>query len=189
MEIYQKNAQKIDINYGYIGEESLKNLDKTVHNVVNLLISKGMTISVAESCTGGLVTQLITSVSGASQVFEMGLCAYANRIKHQLLDVPDEELNIFGAVSSQVAISMAKGIKKKAGSDISVSVTGIAGPDGGTEKMPVGTVYIGFCYGESAESDLLHLWELEDRSRENIRLHTALAVFMKIENYLQDKTN
>ena len=189
MEINKNNTQKTDIDYGYIGEENLKNLDKTVHNVVKLLLSKGMTISVAESCTGGLITQLITSVSGASQVFEMGLCAYANRIKHQFLDVPNEELNTFGAVSSQVAISMARGIRMKSGSDISISVTGIAGPEGGTIEKPVGTVYIGFCCGESAESNLLHLWELKDRSRENIRLHTALAVLMRVEQYLQNKTN
>ena len=179
-----ENSHALVQNYGYNIEENLKNLDKTVKNVVKLLISKKLTISAAESCTGGLITELITSVSGASQVFEMGLCAYANRIKHQFLDVPNEELELYGAVSPQVAVSMAKGIKNKSYSDISISVTGIAGPDGGTPQKPVGTVYFGHCYGENAESELLHLWELNDKSRNNIREHTALAVFMSLENYL-----
>lgn len=185
MEI-RENCGKV--NYPYITPESVKNLDKTVENVVKLLLTGGLYLSVAESCTGGLLSQLITSVSGASQVYEMGLCAYANRIKHEFLDVPQEELDRYTAVSSQVALSMAKGIRKKSGADYGVSVTGIAGPTGGTPEQPVGTVYIGIAGPDIEEAFLLEgLYRLEDKSRESIRLHTAAAVFQLLEKHLQER--
>ncbi len=170
-------------NMGFCKDESLSSrLDKEALDVVKLLISKGLKIATAESCTGGLVSQLITSVGGASEIFELGLCTYSNRFKHKLLDVPEEELDKYGAVSAQVAISMAKGLKKLSGADITVSVTGIAGPSGGTKEKPVGTVYMGYCFGDRCESKLLRLWELEDKSRIGIRMNTALAVLEKIKN-------
>lgn len=112
--------------------------------VVEKLREKGLVLTTAESCTGGLISQRITSVPGSSEIFECGVVSYANRIKHGLLGVSEEDLENYGAVSEQVAGAMAKGALKLSGADIAVSVTGIAGPgNDGTEK-PVGLSYIGF---------------------------------------------
>lgn len=174
--------------FPYIADESVQNLDKAAENVVKLLISRNLRLSTAESCTGGLISGLITSVSGASDVFEMGLCAYANRIKNEFLGVPEDELIKYSAVSSQTAIWMAKGIREKSGSDISVSVTGIAGPTGGTPEKPVGTVYVGYADSKGAESLKLDgLLLLQNKSRENIRLHTAAAVMRLLEEKLRKR--
>lgn len=171
----------------YLREEKARNLDKTVELVVKLLIANKLTLSTAESCTGGMLSQWITSVPGSSDCFEMGICSYANRIKAQFLEVPEAELSQYGAVSSQVAISMARGIQKKAGSDLSAAVTGIAGPGGGTPEKPVGTVWLGFRFGRLEKTKLLRLWELKAPTREHIRKHTALAVFLELESFLQEE--
>ena len=107
----------------------------------------GKTISCAESCTGGLIGATITSVPGASSVFLGGVVSYSNDIKRSLLNVPEEELSKFGAVSIQVAKSMARGVSKLTGSDFSVATTGIAGPGGAVPGKPVGTVCIGVSDG------------------------------------------
>ena len=170
-------------NLMYFPKGSGENLDKRVTQVVKLLSLSNKYIATAESCTGGLLSQLITSVSGASEVFEIGICTYANRIKHEFLGVPMEELDCFGAVSQQVALSMARGLRRISGADLCISVTGIAGPGGGTEETPVGTVYAGFTYGEHEFVKLLKLWELNG-SRSEIRTYTALCVFKIAEQLL-----
>ncbi len=162
------------------------NLDKTVTNVVKLLKQKGLTVSAAESCTGGLLSELITSVSGASSVFELGLCTYSERIKSEFLGVPENEIKKYGVVSSQVALSMVKGLKFRSGADVCVSVTGIAGPDGGTEETPVGTVYIGFDIMGRQFVELPDLSGLTDKSRRNIRYAAAAFAFETIENELME---
>lgn len=110
--------------------------------LVNTLTDKQLKVASAESCTGGLISKRITEVPGASQVFECGVCCYANRIKEQVLHVNHETLLQHGAVSSETAQQMARGIRKLAGADIGIASTGIAGPDGGTAEKPVGLVYI-----------------------------------------------
>lgn len=110
--------------------------------LVQLLTERGLTISVAESCTGGLVGHRITNVPGSSKTFICGVTAYANTAKTSLLGVRPESLAAFGAVSEQVAREMSEGIRKLSGSDIGVGITGIAGPDGGTPLKPVGLVYV-----------------------------------------------
>lgn len=110
---------------------------------VKELIRKKVTIATAESCTGGLVSERITEVPGASEIFGCGICSYANEIKHRVLGVSKETLAKYGAVSEQTAREMAAGVRKLAGADIGVSTTGIAGPGGGTPEKPVGLVYIG----------------------------------------------
>ena len=122
-----------------------EHIDKRAVNVVKLLSEKGKKAATAESCTGGLVSAAITSVSGSSEVFEMGICSYANRIKQDMLGVRQGVLEKFGAVSEQVAEEMALGVMERSGSDFGVSTTGIAGPTGGSEEKPVGTVWIGVC--------------------------------------------
>lgn len=161
-------------------------LDNSVTTVVELLKQKKLTISTAESCTGGLLSEMITSVSGASEVFELGICTYSERIKHEFLGVPMEEIEKYGVVSEQVALSMVRGLKKRSGADICVSVTGIAGPSGGTPEQPVGTVYIGFDICGEQFVKLPELWELEDRSRENIRRCAADFAFKEIEKKITE---
>ncbi len=111
--------------------------------LVERLKEKGLKIAVAESCTGGLLAERITQVPGASEVFDCGVCTYANRIKNQLLGVKEDTLRKYGAVSEQTAAEMAAGVRKLADADIGISTTGIAGPGGGTEEKPVGTVFVG----------------------------------------------
>lgn len=110
--------------------------------VVRLLTAQGKMLAVAESCTGGLIADRITDVSGASAVFGFGFVTYANEAKQQLLGVRGEDLAAHGAVSEPVAAQMAEGALQAAGADVAVAVTGIAGPTGGSEEKPVGTVFI-----------------------------------------------
>lgn len=123
----------------------MKNIETVL---VELLIESKMKLATAESCTGGLIAQKITSVPGASECFDCGVVTYSNEQKHKLLGVSEETLNKYGAVSEQTALEMCKGVRKLAKSDFGISVTGIAGPGGGTPQKPVGTVWIGIC-GES----------------------------------------
>ncbi|MEO1939902.1 MAG: CinA family protein [Candidatus Thioglobus sp.] len=110
-----------------------------------LLINKSFTISVAESCTGGNLSALLTSISGSSVYFDRGYITYSNQAKVDMLNVQTASLKSFGAVSEQIATEMVKGVMKNSNSDIGVSVTGIAGPTGGTKNKPVGMVCFGFC--------------------------------------------
>ena len=118
-------------------------LDKITENVVQLLEGINSTVSTAESCTGGLLSGAVTSVSGASEVFGCGVCTYANEAKMKLLGVKEETLEKYGAVSIETAMEMAAGARALSGADFGVSTTGIAGPSGGTPDKPVGTVCIG----------------------------------------------
>ncbi|HJX49385.1 MAG TPA: nicotinamide-nucleotide amidohydrolase family protein, partial [Gaiellaceae bacterium] len=111
-------------------------------HVLALCRERGWTMGTAESCTGGLVAARLTGIPGSSDVFRGGVVAYANEIKQAELDVPADLLAEHGAVSPEVAEAMAKGARARLGVDVAVSVTGIAGPDGGTEEKPVGLVYL-----------------------------------------------
>ncbi len=114
-------------------------LEKTV---TDMLLERGLTMTVAESCTGGLLAARIINVPGASKVFKAGFITYANEAKSRIIGVREETLSLYGAVSPQTAEEMAKGAAAAAEADIAVSITGIAGPDGGTKVKPVGLVYI-----------------------------------------------
>tara|TARA_B100000029_G_scaffold493524_2_gene556155 strand:- start:241 stop:1461 length:1221 start_codon:yes stop_codon:yes gene_type:complete len=115
-----------------------------LEEVVGKLIKKNkMTLSIAESCTGGVLSSKFTSIAGCSKYFLGGIIAYSNKLKSQLLDVSKKTLNNYGAVSEEVAKEMALGISKHTGSNIGISITGISGPEGGTESKPIGLVYIG----------------------------------------------
>ncbi len=113
--------------------------------VAELLIEKGLTIATAESCTGGLLSARLVNYPGISSVFMEGIISYSNQSKVRLLGVKPETLERYGAVSEEVAKEMAEGVRRIAGTDIGVSITGVAGPDGGTEAHPVGLAYIGIC--------------------------------------------
>ena len=111
--------------------------------IVSLLKKKKLKISFVESCTGGLLSSAITSVSGSSKVFNLGLVTYSNQSKTNVLKVPKKIIKKYGAVSKQVCLAMVKKLSKISKTNISVSITGIAGPNGGTKNKPVGLVYIG----------------------------------------------
>ncbi len=118
---------------------------ETMEEVVgNLLKGRNETVSVAESCTGGMIGMRLTDVAGSSAYFLEGVITYSNEAKKRALGVPAETLESFGAVSSQTAEAMAQGVRQRAGTDYGIAVTGIAGPDGGSEEKPVGTVFIGY---------------------------------------------
>ena len=140
--------------------------------VVRLLTERGLTVSFAESCTGGLLAKRLTDIPGASSVLHMSFVTYANEAKHQLLGVPWELLEQYGAVSEPVARAMAEGVRRVSGSSIGVGVTGIAGPDGGTPEKPVGLVYLAVCDGT-------HTWvrrmnaPARFKSRASIRFRAA----------------
>ena len=119
--------------------------------IVNLLIKNKLKISVAESCTGGLLSSAITSVSGSSKVFTLGLIAYSNQSKITVLKVSKKSIRKYGSVSEQVCRAMVKNVSKIGKTNISVSITGIAGPSGGTKIKPVGLVYVGIKKGNRAE--------------------------------------
>jgi nicotinamide-nucleotide amidase len=131
-----------------VGEFIYSYEDKELHHVVvDLLKEKNLIIATAESCTGGEYAQSITSVPGASLVFGRGFITYSNDAKKALLGVGEDVLSEYGAVSEQCAAEMAEGARLAAGSDIGVSITGIAGPDGGSVEKPVGTVWLGLSFG------------------------------------------
>ena len=111
--------------------------------VGQLLLEKGYTIACAESCTGGLLTSCLTDVAGSSAYVKGSVVSYTNEVKHGVLGVSQKLLDTVGAVSSEVAAEMAEGVRRVIGSDIGVSVTGLAGPGGGTAEKPVGLVFIG----------------------------------------------
>jgi PncC family amidohydrolase len=111
--------------------------------IVKLLSKKKLKISFAESCTGGLLSSAITSVSGSSKIFVLGLVTYSNQSKNSVLKIPKKILKMYGAVSYETCLSMVKNLSKITKTRVSISITGIAGPKGGTKKKPVGLVYIG----------------------------------------------
>ena len=116
-------------------------------NLVKSLKKKKLTLAIAESCTGGLLSSSITGVSGSSKVFKFGLVTYSNQSKNKILKVPNNIIKKYGAVSIQCCLSMVNNLSKIAKSSISISITGIAGPGGGSKNKPVGLVYIGLKKG------------------------------------------
>ncbi|MGM9665479.1 MAG: CinA family protein [Eubacteriales bacterium] len=156
------------------------------YEIIELLRLKNLTLASAESCTGGLISKMITDVAGCSDVFEGGVVSYSNDVKMKLLGVKAETLEKHGAVSGETAKEMALGVRRACMADIGISTTGIAGPTGGTAEKPVGTVYIGISFGDICESELLSI--NPEYSREKIRNVAAQKIlellYKKIkENY------
>lgn len=164
------------------------NMDSLPELLVDSLKEKGLKIATAESCTGGLISKMITDVSGASAVFDLGVCSYANEIKEKVLGVSGEVLKAKGAVSQEVAMQMAQGVRKLSGADIGISTTGIAGPTGGSAEKPVGTVFIGVSTMDKNYALLANLAQ-QNFTRDKIRqLSAFLAIYCgfkasKAENY------
>jgi nicotinamide-nucleotide amidase len=148
--------------------------DDTLAAVVGTLLQqKNMTLSVAESCTGGGLGQLITAIPGSSRYFWGGVISYDNRVKQGLLGVNAQVLAQCGAVSPEVAAAMADGVRDRLGTDWGLSITGVAGPGGGSDEKPVGLVYVGLASAAGTFTQK-HLWGI-DRSRESIRHYSALS--------------
>ena len=152
-------------------------MNKISQKIVNLLIKKKLTISFAESCTGGLLSSSLTSISGSSKIFNMGLITYSNKAKIKLLKVPKVTISKYGAVSHQTCLSMVKNLSRLSKSDISISITGIAGPKGGTKEKPVGLVYIGF---KKLNKTIIKKNLFKSKNRNSIQKSTVNQAFKMI---------
>jgi nicotinamide-nucleotide amidase len=149
--------------------------------VGEILRQRGQRLAVAESCTGGLISHLVTNVAGSSAYFVGGVTAYANEVKVHLLGVHQETLEKFGAVSSETVIEMARGVRNTLSADVGISVSGIAGPDGGTPEKPVGTVWIGL--STPREEYARHFQWIGNRL--DVKEQSARAALMLLLEYLQ----
>lgn len=150
-------------------------------DLVSASRAKNKSLATAESCTGGLIGAAITATAGSSSVFHGGIIAYHNRVKVSQLSVEQETLDAHGAVSETVAMQMAKGCRESLGVDIAVSVTGVAGPGGGSAEKPVGTVWIGLATADTVSATL---YNFPDLSRNKVRDHTCLAALQIFLNAL-----
>ena len=165
-----------------VGEYLYSDQDEELVEVVaKLLMKKQLTVSFAESCTGGLLAGKLTAIPGISKCFLTGYIPYSNEGKNEMLGVKKATLEKYGAVSEETAIEMVRGLRKKTNSDICVSITGIAGPDGGTEDKPVGLVYIGVLYKEQLTVHQLNTFG----DRERIRNYTVLSAMNVIRNVIK----
>lgn len=148
-------------------------VDSLENALVQVLEETHQTVATAESCTGGGISQRITSISGASDVFGYGVCTYANEAKVKLIGVSEETLSVHGAVSEETAREMADGVRRLSGADIGISTTGIAGPTGGTLEKPVGLVYVGVSSEKYNKVLELHLARGYNKDRDTIRYLAA----------------
>jgi len=172
-EMLLKVRQRINEYIYGINEYNLQSV------LVKRFMEKNITVSCAESCTGGLVSQRITQVSGASNVFLGSVCSYANSVKKDVLGVDEKILAENGAVSEETAKEMALKVKKLTGSDISVSVTGIAGPTGGSKEKPVGLVYVGIAYKDEVYCNKYYFGR-SNMEREYIRYIASSAAIAEL---------
>ena len=152
--------------------------------VGHALLEKGITIAVAESCTGGLISHRLTNVPGSSTYFQGGVVVYSNQVKMNLLNVSPETIETYGAVSECTVREMVRGVQKRFDTDLGLAVTGIAGPDGGSAEKPVGTVHIGLTAGDKILSSKYQFWG----SRKQIKMETALMALDWVRRYLNGNT-
>jgi PncC family amidohydrolase len=152
-----------------------------VHEISDILTKDGKTLATAESCTGGLLANLITNMPGSSEFFKLGVVTYSNESKIDLLKVPEEIIAKTGAVSKETAYAMAKGVRQLADTDLGIGITGIAGPSGGTPEKPVGLVYVALA---SDSNVLVHKFQF-DGSRLEIKQLTAEAALKIVFEVLE----
>ncbi len=170
--------EQVALLQNILGDAILSLEDKPIEQLLaTWLLDKKLTVSTAESCTGGNIARLITSVSGSSRYFKGGFVAYANDIKEQVLGVFPQTIEQYGAVSQQVVEQMALGAMKLSKSDIAIATSGIAGPDGGTAEKPVGTVWIAVCNKYTVQSKCFAFGNIRDRVIE--RASYAAMVMVK----------
>ena len=157
-------------------------MKKLSQKIVRLLTKKRLKISFAESCTGGLLSSAITQISGSSKVFTIGLVTYSNQSKINTLKVPKNTIRKYGAVSYEACLSMVKNLNKISKTNISVSVTGIAGPKGGSKKKPVGLVFIGIKKGNKT---LVRKYLLKNKKRPIIQRAAVIKSLNLILSFLK----
>lgn len=155
----------------------LDTLKTHILDTTEKLIKSGLKLATAESCTGGGLCYWLTSVPGSSEWIDRGFITYSNDAKVQMLDVPMATITACGAVSKETAMAMAAGALKNSKADIAISITGIAGPDGGTPEKPVGTVWIGYASRQQTPDAKLHTFEGD---RQSIRLQAIIAALRSI---------
>ena len=161
----------------------MKNAERAAKKLFLRLRERGMTLATAESCTGGLIAKLITDLPGSSSCFVGGCVTYTNEVKMALLGVRAETIALHTEVSNACAEEMAKGARQALGCDIGVSTTGYAGPGGGTERDPVGTVYIGVAWEHGCFSYRLQAGQ--DRTREQVRAAAAAKAMELVTELLE----
>ena len=157
-------------------------LNKNLNDVVNLLINNGKTIAIAESCTGGFISHMITNIPGASKTFDRGFVCYSNEAKIDVINVEPEVIKKFGAVSEEVAKQLAYNVRILSNVDIGIGITGIAGPTGGTPEKPVGLVYIGI----STEEDTIVEKNIFQTDRINFKAKVLERVLQLIKKKLEE---
>lgn len=155
-----------------------------VGQLTQLLKEKNMKLATAESCTGGLLATTITHRAGASEVFDRGYVTYSNQSKTDLLGVSEDMLKNHGAVSAEVAQTMAEGALNNSNAGLAVSITGIAGPDGGTDEKPVGTVFFGYALKGGSAGSLHHKFEGD---REKIQTTATITALKHLIRVLKDE--
>jgi nicotinamide-nucleotide amidase len=152
-----------------------------IKNIIQRLIKKKLSISVAESCTGGMLSSSITSISGASKIFNIGLVTYSNLAKIKLLKVSSSNIKRYGAVSEKCCLKMVEGLSKLSKSKINISITGIAGPKGGSKNKPVGLVYIGIKKGKKIS---INKYLFKNKNRENIRKNSVKEALKLVKKFI-----
>jgi nicotinamide-nucleotide amidase len=167
--------KRLKDNIFAVDEETMEGI------VAKRLIEKDLQLAVAESCTGGLIGHRLTNVSGSSDYFERGVVSYSNQAKQELLEVQEETLKEYGAVSKEIAKEMALGVRKLAKTDLGIAVTGIAGPTGGSEEKPVGLVYMGLATLDQVESFRFKF----HGNRQQIKYLTSQYTLDKLRRYLE----
>ena len=154
---------------------------KEIKKIINLLKNKKISVSVAESCSGGLLAQVITSVSGASKVFKFGIITYSNQSKIKYLKVPPKIIKKYGAVSKNCCKAMVENLSKISKAQLNIAITGIAGPKGGTKLKPVGLVYIGIKKGKKIK---IYKYFFKSFYREKIRINSVKKTLELIKNFI-----
>lgn len=164
-------------------EEMYERINVLARRLVERCSAAGLRIATAESCTGGMISAALTAIPGSSAVIELGICSYSNRIKHDVLGVSAETLNRFSEYSAVCAEEMARGAIRLSGADIAAATSGIAGPDGGTEENPVGTVYICAARGDLFTSGK---FLFDNKGRDYIRAAAAEKALQMLLEILTD---
>ena len=154
---------------------------KSLKQIINLLKNQKISLSVAESCTGGMLAQAITSVNGASEVFKFGIITYSNQSKIKYLKIPLKIIKKYGSVSQECCRSMVVNLSRISNAKLNVAITGIAGPKGGSKAKPVGLVYIGIKKGNKTT---INKYLFKNKNRESIRISSVKKSLELIKNFI-----
>lgn len=154
---------------------------KTSFQIVNLLKNKKITLAVAESCTGGMLSQVITDINGASKIFKFGVVTYSNQSKIKYLKVPLKTIRKFGSVSGECCKSMVNNLSKISKARLNIAITGIAGPRGGSKSKPIGLVYIGIKKRNKVQ---INKYLFKNKNRNKIRINSVKKSLELIKNFI-----